>query len=374
LEREQFLADLINKSSSIIVVKSADGEYQLVNEMWEQVFGLNKAIVIGKTDYDLFPLHIRKQLLCSHNDVIATGSTLEHETIIESGNKIRYFLYTSFPIHDARGRINGICSIGMEITDRKIADEERLALARAEATSQAKSTFLKNISRDIRSPLNTIIGITQTLQNNSTSPHSEQINSIHRSTRQLMSLVNNIFDFSKLETGSLQLLMSDFSLAVLLDDIQAMYSEKAIEKGVEVRLIMESGVPESIRSDESRLRQILINVVGNAVKFTTDGYVQIKVSAKRNLQRMLSPQTKYDFELTFEISDSGKGISQNQLSSIFTTFRQSRVPTDKSGSGLGLAITKALVDLMSGTIHVDSELKNGSRFTIKLPVNKISRL
>lgn len=372
-ERERFLSDLISKSSSIIMVKSIEGSYQMVNDTWEDVFGLSKDEASGKTDADLFPVHISAQMSKAHQIVVQSGSTFEHEVVLNQGNQVRYFLCTCFPIKNAHGKLTGVCSIGMEITDRKLADEERMALSRAEAVSQSKTVFLRNISRDIRMPLSTIAGLAESLQGYESPNALEQVRLLRQHSRQLVSLFNNILDFSKLEEGTLRLLDSDVSLPALLNELRTVYLPMAEKKGIALEFTLADGVPTGIRSDESRLRQILNNLISNAIRYTSNGSVSVTLSAKRNQQRILNPNTKNDYELTFEIRDTGKGIAQPYLQSVFSMYKQHRGPTQQdSGTGLGLAITKSLVDMMNGRIYVESEPGKGSCFTVILPANKRS--
>lgn len=369
-DRERFLADIINNSASVIMVKSIDGMYQLVNEKWSQVFGYSQNEVIGKSDDELFPIHIAKQLQKEHQLVLSKGDTHEHEIITEKNNIVQYYLCTSFPVKETLGRITGVCSVGIDMTDRKQAYEEKLTRTRAEAESQAKSIFLKNISRDIRLPLNTIIGVTQSIKLPDTTLLHDQIQTIRRSSRQLMSLINNVIDYSKLESDTLKLLISDFSLHEVLSDIVAMFEERARMKGLTLHLLINDSVPDMIRSDETRLRQILVNVVGNAIRYTEKGQIELTISSKRNLQRKLNPQTRDDYAIIFEVSDTGRGIAAHELNSIFTAYRKNRTILEEQGTGLGLAITNALLVKLGGTINVSSQPGEGSCFTITIPVNK----
>lgn len=370
LEREYFLSDLVNKSASVIMVKNKSGEYQLVNEMWETVFGFTQDQISGKKDTDVFPAHISKQLGKSHLSVVDSGRTQEHEIVLESTGKIVYYLCTSFPINDARGNLTGVCTIGIDITDRKNAIEERLIRGKFEAISQAKSTFLKNLSMEVRPPLNSVIGITQSLKESGEPVEPAQLKILQRNTRLLMSIFNNITDYSKHESGSLTLLMNNFSIRVLATDLQDIFGEKADRKGISFRLVLDDNAPLLFKSDESRLRQILNSLISHIISFTKEGYVELRMSAKRNQRRLLSPQTYSDYYLRFDFNNTGSVTSNQLLQNFLTTKPNPLNDIEFAQFGLSLTITKTLIDLMGGTVTIDKKQNPPKSITLFVPVSK----
>lgn len=363
-EREQFLSDLINNNGSVVQVKGYDGTYKLVNRKWEELFGLNASRVVGRKDEDLFPVHLRRSLSSRQEKTLRSGEIIDYEEVlIPHGEKKRHFLTTLFPVQSASAKYSGVCSISVEITDRKRAEEERQALVRAEAASRGKSQFLSNLTRDIRPPLNTIIGMSQLLLKNAANQQeSRRIEAVRRSSRQLMSLVNNVLDFAKLESGSLTPMMTIFPVRELAEDLAAMYRAAAHEKHVDFLLEVDPDLPEVVRSDESRIRQILTNLLSNAVQYTDSGKITLQVAFDTG-------NTEKQSCIIFRVVDTGVGIAVEQQDTLFAAYQNERVIAGENGSGLGLAISKALVNQLGGSLSVCSTPGTGSTFTFTLPAD-----
>ena len=234
----------------------------------------------------------------------------------------------------------------------------------AEAANQAKSIFLANMSHELRTPLNAILGFSELMSRDSSiSPaQKETLNIINRSGAHLLSMINDVLDISKIEAGRFELDIQAFDLHKLLQEIADMVTVRAIEKQLSFRLEIASDIPRYIESDSGKLRQILINLLGNAIKFTQQGGVILRAcSHPLNTPEMLT--------LTLEVADSGTGIAQHQQQELFKPFVQLAQDTlNIQGTGLGLAISKALVELMQGSIQVSSTFGVGSTFRVALPV------
>ncbi|MGB6016093.1 MAG: ATP-binding protein, partial [Nodosilinea sp.] len=235
------------------------------------------------------------------------------------------------------------------------------AAARAEVANRAKSEFLANMSHEIRTPMNAVLGFTDLLQTTIKNPVSlDYLDAISSSGKTLMSLINDILDLSKIEAGQMDIRPEPTDIALLVQDIQHIFQQKAAEKGIQIRVILATGLPTAILFDEVRLRQILFNLVGNALKFTDQGYVDIEVSYT------LPPDgpTQQSVDLKIAVSDTGMGIAEDDQQLIFNAFTQSYSQSDRKfgGTGLGLAITYRLTHLMGGTIAVQSQLGQGSTF------------
>ncbi len=251
--------------------------------------------------------------------------------------------------------------------------KQRLALSdmaeRAKEANRAKSQFLANMSHEIRTPINGVIGMTALLLDSPglNSEQTKQAEVIQSSGEALLALINDILDFSKIEAGKLDLEILDFDLRETLDDLNALLALRAGEKKLEFTCRAENQVPDRLTGDPARLRQILLNLAGNAIKFTAKGKVEVLVS--------LQSRNEQESELRFSVSDTGIGISDQKKETLFSEFTQADSSTTRlyGGTGLGLAISKQLVSLMAGSIGVNSQVGEGSEFwfTVRLPYKEV---
>ena len=237
--------------------------------------------------------------------------------------------------------------------------EEELTEARklADKANEAKSSFLANMSHEIRTPMNAIIGINELLKR--TTLNRKQLDytsKMETSAKNLLSLINDILDFSKIEAGKLDLEIIDFNLEEVLDNVSNIIGSKAFEKGLEFVIDKDFQIPLNLKGDPLRLQQVLINLVNNAIKFTEEGEVVIKVKCEE--------LDNTNIKLTFEINDTGIGMTPEQNSKLFKSFSQADISTTRKygGTGLGLAISKNIIELFGGTIDVISEYGKGSSF------------
>jgi signal transduction histidine kinase len=257
-----------------------------------------------------------------------------------------------------------------EIIERKKAEEA------AAAASKAKSQFVANMSHELRTPLNSILGFAQVMMRDPllSSEQMENLRIINRSGEHLLDLINDVLDFSKIEAGIIGLYETSFDLYRILDTLEEMFQIKAEQKNLNITFIVDSDVPQYIRTDEKKMRVCLINLLGNAIKFTTRGKVVLRVklgscnwSPGTQQNSFRSPNTDCQFPITFEIEDTGPGIAPEELETLFDAFVQTETGRKSAeGTGLGLTITRSYVQLMGGEINVSSIVDRGTIFKFNI--------
>jgi signal transduction histidine kinase/CheY-like chemotaxis protein len=254
----------------------------------------------------------------------------------------------------------------------------KIAKEKAESASQAKSTFLANMSHELRTPLNSILGFSRlmTHEKNLNSRQIKNLEIINRSGEQLLNLINNVLDISKIEAGRVELEESPLDLGKFSQELASLMSARAQEKGLDFTLEQSPDLPRHIIVDGGKLRQILINLVGNAIKYTAQGGVTVKIdfspSCREKRENEAVPPAPSQFNLRLAVIDTGPGIRTEDRERIFAPFVQvENRPSSEAGTGLGLALCRQYTDLMRGTIRVDGEPGKGSVFHVEIPVTEL---
>lgn len=288
---------------------------------------------------------------------------LEFEMLRRDGSTFPVLLNAT-ALRDAEGRFLRTRSTLFDITERRRVERQyREARDAAEAASRAKSEFLAHMSHEIRTPLNGIVGMTELLLASDLTEQQRRYGMLARTSAQsLTSVINDILDFSKIEAGRLEIVPGDFNFHHALEDVVEMLAPSAARKGVELACQVHADVPMLVRTDSDRLRQILVNLVHNAIKFTDTGAIRVRATRERAAQDGVT--------IRVTVSDSGIGIPADRIDRLFKAFSQADASTTRhyGGTGLGLAISKKLVEMLGGEIGVVSEAGRGSTFWFTLPV------
>ena len=362
LARERdLLRTIIDNIPDLIFVKDRAGRYILANAGGIRQLGAESIDdVVGKTDYDFSPPELACEYVADDQIVMRSGESLIDQELNAQGpdGKTVCMSTSKVPLRDAEGKVWGLVGIGRDITRRKLAQENlQKAMDLAKSANLAKSNFLANMSHEIRTPMNAILGMTNLVMESELNPSQREFLTIVKdSGRSLLTVIDDILDFSKIEAGKLELDPVQFNLRDQLGNTMKSLSYRAHEKGLELAFRVHPEVPEAFFADIGRLRQITINLVGNAIKFTNEGEVVLEVRAGAIANNKA--------DLQFSVRDTGVGIPKEKSESIFKEFEQADSSTTRrfGGTGLGLAISSRLVELMDGRIWLENNNDVGSTF------------
>jgi len=381
VEQRALLDALVDNTPDHIYFKDAECRFTLISKAMARSFGLrDPSQAVGKTDFDFYTEEHARPALEDEREILRTGLPLvdleERETWPDG--RETWASTTKLPRTDSEGNVVGTFGISRDITARKQAEGEladanqrlEAAMARAfelaaqaDAANAAKGEFLANMSHEIRTPMNGVIGMIGLLLDTELDEDQRHYaETVRASGESLLDLLNDILDFSKIEAGGVELEMLDFDLRALLDDFAAMPAMRAHEKGLEFICAASPDVPAHLSGDPGRLRQVLLNLAGNAMKFTHQGEISVRAG--------LVAETEADVVVRFSVKDTGIGIAPEKQARMFEKFTQADASTTRryGGTGLGLAISKRLVELMGGEIGLVSDEGRGSEFwfTVRL--------
>ena len=363
---ERFRA-LVENSMDLTVVQKADGTITYVSPSVERVLGYRPEELLGERARDYMHPEDREGAARVFSEALEGAGTLPSR-VMRYRHKDGSWRYIELVGNNRLGdpNIRGIVSNGRDITDRKETELElQKAKEEAEAANRSKSEFLANMSHEVRTPMNGVIGMTELLlDTNLSDEQREYAETVRGSGQSLLSIINDILDFSKIEAGRLTLEAIGFDLQREVEDVAALLAGGAHDKGLELTSFVEPGTPNAVRGDPFRLRQILTNLLGNAIKFTERGEVTVRAGAVE--------ETPEDVVIRFEVKDTGIGMTEEQRSRLFQAFSQADASTTRryGGTGLGLAISRQLVGMMGGEIGVESEPGEGSTFWFTVRLEK----
>ncbi|HAN03791.1 MAG TPA: hypothetical protein DCQ25_00735 [Elusimicrobia bacterium] len=361
------LSAAVKNSPTSILITDQEGRIEYVNPKFVELTGYSQAELLGQNPRIINSGKMQKSVFKELWDTLLAGKEWHGELLNRKKNGQFFWENASVsPVKDPQGRITNFVAVKLDITEAKLNQHElEKAKDAAVELARMKSEFLANMSHEIRTPMNAIIGMTGLLLDTQLSPRQQDyVRTVNSAGEALLDIINDILDFSKIESGKLHIETLDFDLRETVESTVDLLAPRAQGKGIEFEYFIEPAVHQALRGDAGRLRQVLLNLLGNAIKFTERGEVILRVKALGDEDGKA--------RLRFAVSDTGIGVPEAAQATLFQAFTQADASTTRKygGTGLGLSISKRLVGLMGGEIGLESKPGRGSTFWFTLPLAK----
>ena len=368
-DQNSLLQTLIDTNPYPLSFRDLDGRYMGINDAFANAFGLSKEQIIGKQHMELFPDSSHLALMSgAFQAAVEKGETTRQEIdVVYADGNVHESLYYISPFTNSEGNVAGVLGALVDISEQKRAAEQlELAKQKAESATEAKASFLATMSHEIRTPMNGVLGMVDLLRHTSLDEEQRQmLRTIQDSGQALLTIINDILDISKIEAGKLELEMTEFSMLEVIESTAETLAGTASRKDLALYTLVDPDIGEPLVGDPLRLRQIILNLVGNAIKFSDHG--EIEVFARR-----VSSRQPDRISVRVSVQDHGIGISPEAQEKLFQPFSQAESSTTRrfGGTGLGLSICQRLVEMMQGEIGVNSQPGEGSEFHFTIELRK----
>ena len=364
-QRETLLSWTIEHAPVGIATIDLDGKFLIVNQSFCKIYGYSAVELLDMTNNEITDLDSLEKTTAALDYLLKNTTEsvqIEKQYIHKDGYRIDVISRVSLMRDEQGYPLRFIVNVE-DVTDRKQTEAKLISAKLAESANKAKSEFLTTMSHELRTPMNAVIGMAGILSNTHLSPEQKKyVSTIRQGGEVLLAVINDILDFSQIESGKLELEARPFKLQQCVEDVFDLMTLRIADKCIDLSALINLKVPSEIIGDYSRLRQILINLVSNAIKFTDKGEVALSISSK-----LIDPETN-THELLFNIRDTGVGIATEAIAKLFQSFSQAdkSITRQYGGTGLGLVISKQLCELMGGKIDVKSVLGKGSTFSFSI--------